>query len=353
MAPSQKAPPSNEQILYQLRCQEEWRHRSSREFFFDFGPLNLHLTPSPADLEVELEQIQDSCNKSTAIYIIDPRPQGHTLEYNNESVVRSDIIYTIYERWFTSHNVDIDFGNFFAKLICARPLVNEQATVPDIINLHRTWCDHVERTLPSCATSTELQGMPYWRDRINPDHGVIGINSDQNSRFKLRPLFRALILISDTNPKLTGAERVVQVIQTNLADLSAPIDLASIEPKFEYDSSRGRVTTTLAAAYDFVTALELREEAAYPGVYRDPEVAEELRGPGCHMEEAKSLGYSGPAIQGSSSRWVHLKEDEEVLSPNTPTMVVMRCSMLRIGPPPSPWKRQIRVESRPDTCKEA
>ncbi|KAL8801688.1 MAG: hypothetical protein Q9182_004282 [Xanthomendoza sp. 2 TL-2023] len=353
MAPSQKAPPSNEQILYELRCEEEWRHRSSREYFFANRPLDLHLKPSPADLKLELEQIQDSCNKSTAIYITNPPPEPHSSAYNEDSSVRSDIIYTIYERWFTSHNVDIDFGNFFAKLICARPRVNEQATIQDIINFHRIWCDNVERTLPSCATSTALQGVPYWDRPYDPNHGPIGINSDQNSRFKLRPLFRALILIPDHNPKLTGAERVVQVIQTNLAGLSAPIDLASIEPKFDYDPSRGRVTTTLSAAYDFVTALELREQAAYPGVYRDPEVGEELQGPGCHMKKAESWGYRGPAIQGSSSRWVHLNEDEEVLSPNTPLMFVTRCSVLRLGPPPSPWKRQIRVESRPDTCKES
>ncbi|KAL8996316.1 MAG: hypothetical protein Q9169_004155 [Polycauliona sp. 2 TL-2023] len=319
MAPIQKAPQSNEQILYQLRCEEERHHQSAREHFFANRHLNLPLTPAPADLKVELEQIQDSCNKSTAIYIRNPAPEPHTLARSEESSVCSDIIYTLYERWFSSHNVDIDFGNFFAKLICARPMVTKQANIQDIINLHRIWCNHVERTLPSCATSSELQGVPYHDRPYNPDHGI-GFNADQNSRFKLRPLFRALILIPDGNPNLPGADRVVQIIQTNLASLSAPIDFAAIEPKFKYNPSRGRVTTTLCAAYDFVTALELREQAAYPRQYRDPEVAEELEGPGCHMKKAKSRGYTGPAIQGSSSRWVHLHEDEEVLSPITPVM---------------------------------
>ncbi|KAL8788381.1 MAG: hypothetical protein Q9195_007339 [Heterodermia aff. obscurata] len=342
MSLSSQTRPTNEEILHRLRYEEEWRHRSSREYFFYNSPLDLPLTASSADLQVELEHIQDSCNKSTAIYIIDPPPQPRTLTYNQESTIRSDIINTIYGRWFDSHNVDIDFGNFFAKLICARPSVNGQATVQDIINFHRIWCDHVEYTLPFCATSTELQGVSFHDRPYNPHHGVIGINSDQNSRFKLRPLFRALILIADNNPKHTGAERVVQIIQTNLADLSAPIDLASIEPKIEYDPTRGRVTTKLSAAYDFVTALELREQAAYPGKYRDPEVAEELQGPGCHMKKAKSLGYSGPAMQGSSSSWVRLNEDEEVLPPATPLVYVTRCA-LRLGPPRSPYHRKLNA----------
>ncbi|KAL8664153.1 MAG: hypothetical protein Q9168_007960 [Polycauliona sp. 1 TL-2023] len=344
MAPTRKGPSSNEQILYELRCEEEYRHRMSREYFFRNRPLDLCLTPSPTELKVELEHIQDSCNKSTAIYIINPPPQPHSLARSEESMIRSDMIYTIYERWFNSHNVDIDFGNLIAKLICVRPLVNKQATVQDIIKFHRTWCDHVERTLPSCATPTDLQGVTYYDRPYDPYHGPIGINSDQNSRFKLRPLFRALILIPDHNPNRTGAERVVQVIQTNLAKLSAPIDFASIEPKFEHDPSRGRVTTTLAAAYDFVTALELREQAANPGKYRDPEVAEELFGPGYYLKRAKSMGYSGPAIEGSSSRWVHLIEDEEVLPPNTPLMFSLRCSVLGLGPPRSPWRRQIATK---------
>ena len=342
MPPSSQALPTNEEILHRLRYQEEWRHRRSREYFFDNRPLDLPLAVSSADLNVELEHVQDSCNKSTAIYITNPRPEPHTLACNQESTIRSNIITTIYERWFDSHNVDIDFGNFFAKLICTRLPVDGQATIQDIINFHRVWCDHVENTLPSCATSTELQGVPYFDRPYNDHHGPIGINSDQNCRFKLRPLFRALILIADNDPERTDARRLVQVIKTNLADLSGPIDLASIEPKIEYDSSRGRVTTSLSAAYDFVTALELREQAAYPGRYRDPEVAEELQGPGCHAKKAKSLGYNGPAIQGSSSRWIHLSEDEEVLPPATPLVYSTRCR-LGLGPPRLALRRKLTV----------
>ncbi|KAL8707964.1 MAG: hypothetical protein Q9220_007107 [cf. Caloplaca sp. 1 TL-2023] len=335
-----KTPKSNEQILYELRCAEEWRHRSSREYFFDFGPLDIPVATLPVHEKIELQHVQDSCNKSTAIYITNPKPEPHTAAYNHEGSMCSDLIYTIYGQWFTSHNVDIDFGNFFAKLICARPSAGKQATVKDIIKTHRIWCDYVERTLPSCATSPEMQRVPWWDRPYNPDHGVMEINSDQNDRFKLRPLFRALILIADTKLERKGGERVVQLIQTNLAHLSAPIDFASIEPKFYFDSSKGRVTTTLSAAYDFVTALELREQAVYPRTYSDSEIGEEFHGRGCRMKEAKEKGYTGPELQGSSSRWVHLKDNEEVLPPNTRVYLRIRCQ-LGFGPPPSPWTRQI------------
>lgn len=256
---------TNEEILHRLRYEEEFRHRFNREYFFYRRSLPLPLKPSSADLRVELENIQDSCNKSTAIYTINPRPKPHTRAYNQDSDNRSDMILYIYERWFQNHNVDTDFGDFVAKLICIRPPLDEQVTVEDIIKVHQLWCEHVDLTLPSCATDKSLLGVAVQDRPYNPDHGPIGINSDQNIHFKLRPLFRALILVADSNSSQKGSERVVHLIRTNLAELSAPITFSSIEPKIDHDFSRGHVTTTLSAAYDFVMALELREQAAFPG----------------------------------------------------------------------------------------
>ena len=307
--------------------------------FFYNRPPALSLSPSSADSNVELEHVQDSCNKSTAIYTTNPSPEPHSTARIQEAAVRVDIIDALYERWFDSHNVDIDFGNFFAKVISFRPPSNQQATIKDIINFRRVWCDHIEFTLPSCATSTDLLGLAIQDRPYYPDHGPMGINSDQNTHYKLRPLFRALLLIADNNAKRNGIERVVQVIQTNLAELSAPIDLSTIEPKIEHDSRDGRVTTTLSAAYDFVVALELREQAAYPGKYRDPKVAEEVTGLGSHTERAKFRGYSGLAIQGPSSCWVHLSEDEDVVPPVTPLVLSTRCHQ-GLPPPRMPWARK-------------
>ena len=333
-----KTSQTNEAILHRLRYEDELRHRRNREYFFYNKPLNLPLTPSSADLRVELEHIQDSCNKSTAIYTINPRPEPHTTAYNQDVDDRSDMISYIYEHWFHNHNVDTDFGNFVAKLICVRPPLEKQVTVEDIVKVHQLWCEHVDLTLPSCATDKSLLGVVVKDRPYNPDHGPIGINSDQNIHFKLRPLFRALILVVDKNKSQRGSERVVHLIRTNLAELSAPITFSSIEPNIDDDFSRGHVTTTLSAAYEFVMALEVREQAAFPGEYRDPSIAEEIMGPGSYMEKAKSLGYSGPDIRGPSSGWVNLNEDEDVLPPVTPLVISQRCRS-GLPPPRTPWRR--------------
>jgi hypothetical protein len=225
------------------------------------------------------------------------------------------------------------------KLNCVSPPLEKQVTVEDIIKVHQLWCEHVDITLPSCATDEILVGVAFEDCPYNPDHGPIGINSDQNIHFKIRPLFRALILVADDNTSHKGSERVVHLIRTNLAELSAPIDFSSIEPKIDHDFSRcGHVTTTLSAAYEFVTALDLREQAAFPGRYRDLSIAEEIRGPGSYMEKAKSLGYSGPDIRGPSCRWVNLDDDEDVLPPATPLVWIQRC-LSGLPPPRTPWRR--------------
>ena len=55
------------------------------------------------------------------------------------------------------------------------------------------------------------------------DNGPLGINKEQNKYYKLRPLFRALIIIVDRNVS-EGAEPVVYLISTGIiSGLSAPI----------------------------------------------------------------------------------------------------------------------------------
>ena len=87
-------------------------------------------------------------------------------------------------------------------------------------------------------------------------------------------------------------------------------------------------------------ALELREQAAFPEKHRDSSIAEEIRGPGSFMEEAKSLGYSGLDIWGPSSGWVNLNDDEDVLPPVTPPVMIYRYCSGR-PPPRTPWRRTL------------
>lgn len=319
---------TNEDILRKLRFSEEYHHRRCREYFFDHGLLTLPLSlPIP---EVRLEQIQDSCNKSTAIYSITPHLEGHTEAYCRDSVNRSNIIFSLYEQWFRDHQSDIDFGSFAAKFIRVEiPSIDTKPTVGDIIKIHEAWCEHVKINLPLCSRKTDSTGTEI-DDSSFEFHGSIGINRKQNKYYKLRPLFRALIMIVDYHAS-SDAEQIVHLFGTGLSSgLSAPITFESIRPKLESEKSlgyhnNGLVTTTLSAAMDFVTALELREKKAFPKNQRDPSIIDE-RGadPGHYTRAARSMGYTGPEIQRTSSTWVKLAEGEDVLPPLTPEVIQMK-----------------------------
>ena len=54
------------QLTFNIRYSEELHHRRRQVYFFTFKPLTFTL--SRPNLQVEYEQSQDSCNKSTAIY---------------------------------------------------------------------------------------------------------------------------------------------------------------------------------------------------------------------------------------------------------------------------------------------
>ena len=294
------------------------------------------LTPCLPNPPVKLEHIQDSCNKSTAVYCITPHLEPHTIAYCEDSSKRSDIIYTIYEQWFCGHDVDIDFGNFVAKLISIRiPSDKQTTTVEDIIDIHRAWCDHVEYTLPLCSKKKSLTETLY-----NDDHGPTEINQKQNEYYKLRPLFRALIIIVDHQTSQKGTQRIVHLLRTNLPpELSAPISFKSIQPKLDQEMFPGHnsdnlVTTTLSSAIDFVMALELREQNAFPESHRDPSIVDErIGGLGTNTEKAQRRGYTGPEIREPSTSWVKLAEGEKVMLPVTPLVLNKRC---RPYVPP-PW----------------
>ena len=307
----------NEEILHNLRYSDELHHRRCREYFFRDRPLTLALTPSSSIPQIQLEQIQDSCNKSTAIYFITPKSKNYARDVED----RSDIIYRIYEQWFRSHHLDIDFGKFVAKLICLKDLSDERTvTGEEIMDMHRTWCEHVDKTLPLCSEENNSTGSETASYKIE-NHGVIGINEKQHMHYNLLPTFRALIMIIDNHASDKSTERVVHLVRTNITSkLSAPITFESIRPKFEQQGSFGHskddvVSTTLSAAIAFVMALESREHVAFPEKHREPSIVDETFG--SPMERAKLRGYTGPEIRGPSSAWVKLAEGEDVLPPIT------------------------------------
>ncbi|CAD6587499.1 MAG: hypothetical protein ASARMPRED_003166 [Alectoria sarmentosa] len=276
------------------------------------------------------------------------------MAHSNDKGSRSEIIFTIYEQWFSGHDVDLDFGNFVAKIISIRvPSETQAITVEDIIDIHRAWCDHVEYTLPLCSKRTSLTETEMEDHSYNDDHGLIGINQKQNRYYKIRPLFRALVIIVDQQTSQERTQRVY-MLRTNLSpELSAPISFKSIQPKLVqgmfpgYDSDN-LVTTTLSSAIDFVMALELREQNAFPESHRDPSVVDErMAGSRNPTEPAQSNGYTGPEIRGPSTGWVKLAEGETAIPPVTPLVLVERMRW-KLGQPRSArFRRRIEKETQP------
>ena len=305
---------TNEEILRRVRYFEEWEHRRRREYFAVHRPLTLSLNHSLPIPQVQLEQIQDCCNKSTAIYYM-------------TSGKLYDVTSSIYEQWFRGHNVDIRFGKFVAKLIRLEiPSDEQKVTGEDVISFHKAWCEHVENSLPLCSpengpTGTELEISTYRHQH----HGVLGINQEQYMHYKLQSIFRTLIVIIDSQASEKSTETIVHLVRTDMtSELSAPITLESIRPQFEQNPFFGHenkniVSTTLSAAIDFVMALESRENAAFPEKRCDPSMVDWMLGRSkSPMERAREEGYTGPEIREPTADWVKLAEGEEVKLPMTP-----------------------------------
>ena len=76
---------------------------------------------------------------------------------------------------------------------------------------------------------------------------------------------------------------------------------------FPGHDSDNLVTTTLSSAVDFIMALELRQQNAFPESHRDPSIVDERMGDSkTSTEIARSQGYTGSEIRGPSTGWVKL-----------------------------------------------
>lgn len=268
--------------------------------------------------QISFDQIQDSCNKSTAIYwtVSTSYSAKKNLDHVHDGGDRVAMINSIYPQWFRGHHMDIEFGNFVAKLVCIETTKKKQeAMIQDIIAIHLAWCDHVIATLPRFAV--EKIGIE--------GHGPLGINQvnqEQNKYYKLRPLFRALIIIVDRNVS-EGAEPVVYLICTGITSgLSAPITFENIKAKIVRTpdlDNENTITVTLSTAVDFIMTLESREKsAAGPQNPEDQDVSDGRMGNLCSPTEwARHLGYTGPEIRGPSANWAKLAEFDDASPPVT------------------------------------
>lgn len=115
-------------------------------------------------------------------------------------------------------------------------------------------------------------------------YGPIGIDQRQNRYYKLRPLFRALIIIVDPQTSQERTQRVVHLLRTNLPSKSnTPISFESIQPKLDQEmfpgcASDNLITTTRSSAIDYVMTLESRQQNAFPESHRDPNIVDEKMG---------------------------------------------------------------------------
>ena len=322
---------TNEEILRRVRYFEEWDHRRRREYFAVDRPLTLSLNHSLPIPQVQLEQIQDCCNKLTAIYYM-------------TSGKLFDVMHSIYEQWFRGHNIDINFGKFVAKLIRLEiPSDEQKVTGEDVIGFHKAWCEHVENSLPLCSpengqTGTELEIFTYRHHH----HGTLGINQEQYMHYKLQSIFRALIIVIDSHASEKSTETVVHLVRTNMtSELSAPITLESIRPQFEQNlffghENKNVVSTTLSAAIDFIMVLESREHAAFPEKCWDPSIVDRRLGDSkSPMERAREEGYTGPEIREPTTGWVKLAEGEDVKLPMTPLAIARKSRLLKSCADPS------------------
>ena len=340
---------TNQEILREMRYEREHNHRINREIFSLRRPLFLSRNSSLSPFEnreILFADIQESCNKSTAIYWT-PEPGPRSLQIPN-----GNIIFSVYDQWFRGHDTDIEFGRFVASLIALRtPLGEQGATIQDILTIHRAWCETVAVTLPLFYD----QELREWKGD-GPFPGS-EFNATQHMHYQLQPLFRALIIIYNHSRHYDG-KPIVHIIRTgDTTGLSAPIIFENVEPVIDTASGLSSdipdddmITTTLSSAIAFVMALESREQNAFiPEGLTDPGTLDEMLGSKAGRDEfACELGYTGPEIQGPSTDWIKLAEGEEMAPPATLQALFARRSA-GLGPGQSPYLscRAKRLHSSP------
>lgn len=282
-----QSPNKNKEILHGLRVGLELRHRWFGTWMQIRAPLTL---PTTLPLEpITSDHLQDCCNKSTAVY--------HTARINP----REYIYNAIYKQWYHGHQTNVEFGHYPAKII---RLANPAERIGDIVRIHHKLYDQVaglQTQLKSYDGSAKLENL-----------GMFGVNWAQHDCYKLRPSFRALIIVVDSPVLDAKSDQTVHLVPTGISNgLSAPITFDAI-----LDSDRrpdpdhqGAILTSLQNAIHFIMELERREmEAQWDD--RDRHILD-ISWSGLGTADinayAKELDYTGGPIEGPSTSWVHCK----------------------------------------------
>ncbi|KUJ08323.1 uncharacterized protein LY89DRAFT_765180 [Mollisia scopiformis] len=315
-------PSTNEDILYSWRRHKEIEHRRKQERRAGTPMVLSTLGPLPS---IDLDDIQDCYNKATAIYWADYR--FHFKTRQSPLTYSAKAMNVIYPQWFLAkvHNTDIEFNNFVAKTInlqdteMYRYAVDTevyQQTVADVVKTHKSLCKRLADVKPVFESLV----YPYMPKRPLLKGALFFGVDEEFMYYRLRPLFRALIIFVD-NPLSEPQDLLVKLIRTGLEDnLSAPIDFDSIKPEIKSQNDDGTVVTVpIQTAIRFVTELDEREKKAFPDkeyeeglISRSHEGLEYLRN-GFHMEET----YTGKDPEGPHTTWVDHSRLEAVVVPRS------------------------------------
>ncbi|KAE8444355.1 hypothetical protein EG329_000665 [Mollisiaceae sp. DMI_Dod_QoI] len=296
-------PITDEDIIYSTRRRQEYLHRADLERHVSRPLILPTLTPLP---HIKLEDAQDCYNKATAIYWTDCRPYP-ALEAQLFCGPISAMT-VIYPQWFLvkGHNTDIEFGRFVAKTIKLQDTELRQQNIADVLSTHRSLCEKL------VASKSEFETLKVTGKKS------FSLDIEDHQYYKLRPLFRALIVFVD-NPSSRRQELLVKLIRTGFTEgLSAPIDFSSINPEIRSQNEDGTVVTVpVQAAIRFVMELDERERRALPDKL-DEEGQEAMR-----IERLEDMRIDnnepslGEDLTGPPSTWLDQSKLDVVVVPQT------------------------------------
>ncbi|KAL1969744.1 hypothetical protein VTN77DRAFT_8297 [Rasamsonia byssochlamydoides] len=202
---------------------------------------NSHVSPfvvttTTGHTRLPLEAMYDFCLKGCAMYITAPLGQGSPLSLTQHDLLA--MFDHLCERIDWDAHPDAVLGDFPCKfLACSAP--DSPREIAEILETHRSICSQIR------ARQGELDA----EDAATP-----GANPAQHARYRLHPLFRALLVIMD---RPDWHEHEVQLVRTGDDDdlRCGPIDFDPLRFDFyvddEGDILRGNFKRVMSLIMDW------------------------------------------------------------------------------------------------------
>ncbi|CZR68551.1 uncharacterized protein PAC_18450 [Phialocephala subalpina] len=258
----------NAAILGSFRKNREWLHRSRIERTWSQEPLFIKLTPTLKIPFITWDHLQDFCNRGVAIYA----PNNGRFGCRNMKWLED----YAYENWW--------------KLVFLEAAEGGQMDTDDVVAAHGKLLARLSKCQPWFG----------WPLSISKFDGPCILDQQQPEQYKVKPLYRALVIVADIKPRSEDKEKmVVKLVRTGItAGLSAPVSFA------ELGMDKDVVSVTLEEALNFVVKLEDREEAAFPKLY--PTVLHNQLGRLSYWTGfSRREGYTGGPLDTPSSEWIN------------------------------------------------